>query len=333
MGWFTGSSRSNKGGKGKPYDLRLFFATDLHGSEVCFRKFLHAGPTYEANVVIMGGDCTGKMVIPIVARGNGSGWVCTWAGDTFTPQSPDELEELEKQIRNQGYYPVVLSERDKVRLETDSSAVDEMFRGEMIRTLQRWVDLAEERLAGSGVRVIMTPGNDDEFEVDEVLAASDFVEAPNDTIIELEGGYEMLSLGWANPTPWNTPRETSEEDLRRRIDELAAQIGNMETAIFNIHVPPHGSGLDFAPELTDGDKQTRGGAVAVAVGSTAVADAIEEYQPLLSLHGHIHESRAIQKIGRTVSINPGSSYSDWRLQGVVVDLREGEVSRYVPVTG
>lgn len=310
----------------------MFFATDLHGSEVCFKKFLSAGPTYEADVVIMGGDCTGKMVVPVVAANGSGGWSCTWTGKTFSPRSDEELEELETQIRNQGYYPVRLSAMEMTRLSDDPRAVEEVFRSEMLATLRRWTALAEERLGDSGIRVIMTPGNDDEFEVDEVLAESSFVDAANDCIVEIEGGYQMLSLGWANPTPWTTPRETSEEDLRRRIDELAGGIEDMTRAIFNIHVPPFGSGLDFAPELRDG-KQTRGGAVAVPVGSTAVAEALIEYQPMLSLHGHIHESRAVKKIGRTVAINPGSSYSDWRLQGIVVDLSDGKVSRYVPVTG
>lgn len=333
MAWFTANSRSNRQARRKkPYDLRLFFATDLHGSEACFRKFLAAGPTYEADVVIMGGDCTGKMVVPIVTRDGGSSWICTWAGETLSLTDEDELNELKRRIRNQGYYPAVVRPEDVGRLESDSTVVDGMFRAAMLETLRGWVELAEQRLGDSGIRVIMTPGNDDEFDVDDVLIESDFVDAANDTILELEGGYELLSLGWANPTPWDTPRETSEEDLRRRIDELAVQIRNMPTAIFNIHVPPHGSGLDFAPELNEG-KPVRGGAVTVAVGSTAVAAAIEEYQPMLSLHGHIHESRAIQKLGRTVSINPGSSYNDMRLQGVVVDLRDGEVVRYVPVTG
>jgi Icc-related predicted phosphoesterase len=333
LAWSIASFRSsNEGHKQQQRaTTRLFFATDLHGSEICFRKFLNAGPAYEADVVIMGGDCTGKMVIPLV-REDGV-WVCRWAGETHEARDGDEAAELEKRIRNQGYYPVRVSNEEMGRLEQDKSAVDALFRAEMVTTLTRWVALAEERLGGSGIRVVMTPGNDDEFDIDPVLARSSFIEAGNDRILEIDGGYEMLSLGWANPTPWQTPRETTEEDLRRRIDELASGINDMERAIFNIHVPPFGTGLDFAPELEAGDRLKRGGAITTAVGSTAVRDAIVEYQPMLSLHGHIHESRAIQKLGRTVCINPGSSYSDWRLQGVVVDLTDGRVKRYVPVTG
>jgi Icc-related predicted phosphoesterase len=143
----------------------------------------------------------------------------------------------------------------------------------------------------------------------------------------------MLNLAWANKTPWDTPRECAEEELAEKIRVLAEQIEDMDRAIFNIHVPPYGTGLDTAPELEGGARLKRGGAITGPVGSTAVRDAILQYQPLLSLHGHIHESRATQKLGRTISINPGSSYSDWSLQGIVVDLNGSKVKGYTPVTG
>jgi uncharacterized protein len=169
--------------------------------------------------------------------------------------------------------------------------------------------------------------------VDDVLRAAPFIESPEGEILTVRGGYEMLSLGWSNTTPWDTPRECSEEELGAKIAALADQIADMDRAIFNIHVPPHGTGLDSAPEIEDGDRVKRGGTVQASVGSTAVRDAILHYQPLLSLHGHIHESRGMQKLGRTTCINPGSAYSDWTLQGVVVDLSGASVKRYVPTTG
>jgi len=58
------------------------------------------------------------------------------------------------------------------------------------------------------------------------------------------------------------------------------------------------------------------------VGSTAVRELIEEYQPPLSLHGHIHESRGKTRIGETIAINPGSVYSEGSLQGAVIDLAD-----------
>jgi Icc-related predicted phosphoesterase len=311
---------------------RLYFCTDLHGSEVCFRKFLNAGPIYEADVVIMGGDCTGKMIVPLVHSGNGT-FVSKWHGRDEVLKA-DVVEQYETQIRNQGLYPVRLERETMDELEADPEQVKELFTRVMLETLEQWVSLAEERLAGKGLRVIFTPGNDDEFAIDPVLRRSEIIEAPEGEVIKIDDMHEMLSLSWSNKTPWDTPRECSEEELGEKITALAAEIRDMDNAIFNIHVPPYGTGLDLAPELEDGgSKVKRGGTIYQPVGSTAVHDAIEEFQPMLSLHGHIHESRGMQRIGRTMCINPGSSYSDGILQGVLVDLDDKKAKRYVPVTG
>ena len=312
--------------------IRIFFCTDLHGSEICFRKFLHAGEVYGANVVIMGGDCTGKMIVPIVGSEEG-GWRCEWAGQTVLPSTRQEYAELETQIKNSGLYPVPMSDVELARFAGRDADLAELFQRVMRETLVDWMKLAKERLSGSGLEVIVTPGNDDEMSVDGVLRDSEFVEAAEGRVVRVGGEYEMLSVGWSNPTPWETPRECSEEELAERIRVLADQVEDMEKAIFNIHVPPHGTGLDSAPEIHDGDRVKRGGTIQASVGSTAVRDAILEYQPLLSLHGHIHESRGMQRLGRTMCINPGSAYSDWTLQGVIVDLDGAKVKSYVPTTG
>ncbi|HEY7632269.1 MAG TPA: hypothetical protein VH817_16300 [Thermoleophilaceae bacterium] len=312
--------------------IRLFFCTDVHGSEVCFRKFLSAGKVYEASVVILGGDCTGKMIIPLVSDGNG-GYHCSWSGGEVDVSTAEEIEELERQIQNNGLYPARMDQAERDRLQNDPDALSSLFSQVMEETLRRWLALAEERLKPMGLRVIFTPGNDDEWGVDEVLKESSFVESPEGHITRV-GDHEMLSLAWSNHTPWDTPRECSEEELAEKIRVLAEQIEDMENAIFNIHVPPYGTGLDNAPELDEGaSRMKRGGSVMKPVGSTAVRDAILEYQPLLTLHGHIHESRGVQRLGKTVVINPGSAYSDWTLQGVIVDLEDHKVARFVPTTG
>ena len=69
------------------------------------------------------------------------------------------------------------------------------------------------------------------------------------------------------------------------------------------------------------------------VGSTAVRELIERIQPVLALHGHIHESRGVANIGKTVAINPGSSYTEGVLQGVIVTLSGDKVVGQQLVTG
>jgi Icc-related predicted phosphoesterase len=312
---------------------RLFFCTDVHGSEVCFRKFLSAGKAYDTSVVIMGGDCTGKMIIPIVSNGSDR-FRCQWSGGDVEVRTDEELADLERQIQNNGFYPARMDQAERDRLQSDPDLLAKLFSKLMADTLRRWLALAEERLKDSGLRVIFTPGNDDEWTVDDVLAESTFVEHPEGTITRIGERHEMLSLGWSNETPWDTPRECSEDELAAKIAALADQIEDVENAIFNIHVPPYGTGLDNAPELEEsGTKVKRGGSILKPVGSTAVREALLQYQPLLSLHGHIHESRGVQKLGRTVVINPGSAYSDWTLQGVIVELDDRKVASYVPTTG
>jgi Icc-related predicted phosphoesterase len=326
MGLF---SRKNGAEAGR---TRFFFATDLHSSEACFRKLLATPRIYRLEKVIMGGDCTGKMLIPLVERDSEPGtFLCEWGGDSILAHGEEEVAEQEKQIRYAGLYPVRVSEAESAELSRDSERLKALFLERMLSTVGEWTSLAEERLGGNGTQFVMTPGNDDEFEVDDVIKASSFVDAAENRVIRV-GPHEMLSVGWSNHTPWDTPRECTEEELEERIDALAEQIEDMENAIFNIHVPPFGTGLDNAPQLDANLKPVEGGTVMKPVGSTAVRDAVLKHQPLLALHGHIHESRGVQKLGRTTCINPGSVYGEGILQGVIVELAPGEV-RYTLTDG
>src|SRR2546430_6311690 len=222
---------------------RLFFCTDLHGSEICFRKFLHAGGAYKADVVIMGGDCTGKMIVPVVAEGDGS-YTCEWLGHTERLSSPEQLATEETRISNNGSYPVRMSKQEFEALAADPERLSERFREVMLERLREWMRLAEERLRDSGLEVIFVPGNDDEFDVDAVLAQSSLIEAPEGKVVRIaDGEYEMLNLAWSNRTPWDTPRECAEDELAAKIRDLAEQIEDIDRAIFNIHVPPYGTGL------------------------------------------------------------------------------------------
>ena len=312
--------------------MRVFFATDIHGSDVCWRKFLNAGAFHKADVLIMGGDMTGKAMVPIVAR-NG-GWELTLQEQRQAVTGEDELQAMEKRIRDRGYYPVRLTPDEVDGWSKDPSLVDARFKDEMLRSVERWMALADERLEGKGIRCIVSPANDDMFEIDPLIAAARNVELGEANTITLDG-LAIVSTGWANPTPWKTFRELPEDELRNRIDGLVAQVPDPHRSIFNFHAPPHGSNLDNAPKLDADMKYVAGGQALVPVGSTAVRDAIVEYGPVLSLHGHIHEGRGAVKVGRTLAVNPGSSYEDGVLQAAIVDLdtKKGEVKRYLLING
>jgi Icc-related predicted phosphoesterase len=312
--------------------MRIFFATDIHGSEVCWRKFLNSAAFYKADLVVLGGDVTGKAMVPIVAH---SGyWQVTLRGETLRLDTKDELDGIIARIRNSGFYPAVVSQDELTHLGADAGAVDQRFSQEMISSLDRWLDMADGKLQGGQIPCILNGGNDDIFEIDDIIESSPCVSFGEGKLLDLDG-FSLVSMGWTNPTPWDTYREAPEADLAAKIGAVAALVPDMGRAIFNFHAPPYGTGLDEAPAL-DGDlRPMHGGAVMKPVGSTAVRDAILTHQPMLSVHGHIHESRAIKKMKRTLAINPGSVYGDGVLQGAVIDLdkKKAKVTRYLLVNG
>ena len=312
--------------------MKIFFATDIHGSEVCWRKFLNSAAFYKADLVVLGGDVTGKIMVPIV--NHGTYWQVVLSGETHQLQTEEELENLERQIRNRGYYPTRVDPDELAALNEEDGSIDRRFTAEMISTLDRWLDMADGKLRGGEIPCIVNGGNDDTFDIDAVVEASPCVTFAEGKLVDLDG-FSLVSMGYTNPTPWDTFREAPEEDLRKRIDAVVSQVPDMGKAIFNFHAPPYGTGLDDAPALDENLRPMHGGVVMKAVGSTAVRDAIVENQPMLSIHGHIHESRGVKKMGRTLAINPGSVYGDGVLQGAVIDLnlKKGKVDRYILVNG
>jgi uncharacterized protein len=312
--------------------MKVFFATDIHGSEICWRKFLNAAAFYKADMVILGGDVTGKVLVPILALPGA--WEVTFGGKRLRLDTQTELDEIQRKIRDRGYYPAVMSPDELDSLKEEDGSVDRRFTQEMTRGLDRWLDMADSKLRGGEIPCILNGGNDDIWEIDDIIEQSPNVSFGEAKVIDI-GGFYLASMGWTNPTPWNTFREAPEDVLATKIDEVVSQIPDMSRAIFNFHAPPYGTGLDEAPALDENLRPTHGGAVMKPVGSTAVRAAILKYQPALGVHGHIHESKGIKKLGRTLAINPGSSYTDGVLQGAVLDLNEkkGKVARYILVNG
>jgi Icc-related predicted phosphoesterase len=314
-------------------ETRLYFATDIHGSETCWRKFLNAGKHYKANVLVLGGDMTGKALIPIVDQGAGR-WHATLLENQQDFGSEDEVKEFEDAVRRRGYYPFRTTPEEMIELESNEQLRDELFHDQMLGTVERWMRMAEERLEGSDIECFVSPGNDDQFEVDEIISAAKRVRLAEGKVIEF-GDFQMISTGWANRTPWNTYREEDEDELAKRLQKMTSQVTvPPERTIYNFHCPPYSSGLDDAPEITEDMRPKNAGRSTMPVGSTAVREAIEEGQPTLALHGHIHEARGNTRIGRTLCINPGSSYEQGQLLGAVVDLDgKKKVKRFVLTSG
>ncbi len=313
----------------------IFFATDIHGSERCFIKFVNAAKFYQANVLILGGDITGKAMVPIVRQANGASYRATFLGETSTLESEEAIAAFERQVRHAGAYPFRTTQEEVAAMEADRTLVDRLFTRLMKESVERWCSIAEERLRGSGVRCFIDAGNDDEPEIVEVLKQCSYVEMPEGRIVMIDDEHEMISSGFANTTPWHAPRDIPDADLGNFIDSMARQLHTPDRAVFNIHVPPYATGLDIAALLDNNLKPVvAAGEVATGpVGSKAVRAAIEHYQPLVALHGHVHESRGVNKIGRTTCINPGSEYGDGNLRAALVNIKGNKLLSYQLVTG
>ena len=303
-------------------ESKIFFATDIHGSDRCFRKFLNAGKFYEVDSILLGGDITGKMIVPVVEERSGQYYAQLFGRKRVV--DADGLAGLNKFIADAGFYPHPMTVEEIGVLKQDPAGVSDLFTKLISHTMSQWIELAEERLAGTGIGCIIAPGNDDPFFIDDVLGSSTSVINPDQRVVELPGGFQMISVGYSNRTPWDSPRELDEDDLTALIDREAAKLPDPGRAIFNLHVPPKDTPIDQAVAL---DKEFRpvmrgGSPVITGVGSSAVRQAITRFQPMLSLHGHIHESRGEARIGKALALNPGSEYSEGVLRGVIVTLSQ-----------
>ncbi|MGH2522272.1 MAG: metallophosphoesterase family protein [Anaerolineales bacterium] len=327
------------GKKSPQKQTRLFFATDLHGSERTFRKFINAGKFYGVNVLIMGGDILGKLAIPIIREGNGH-YRATLQGRTEHLQTESDLKALQDRIGLLGFYSKVMAQDEFRAAQADPAAVEALFKQLARARLEAWVDLAETRLSGTGIQCYVTGGNDDYPDVLEALyreGAQSFFGCEG-RLVQVDGDHTMISMGFSTPTPWKTPREVSDEELGAMIEKMIVQVSDMSHCIFNFHDPPNDSTLDTCPMLdwsTDPPSQiVRGGQVVLfGAGSKSVRQAIETHKPLLGLHGHIHESPGVIKIGRSVCINPGSEYGEGILRGCLLTLSNGKVEGYQLTSG
>ena len=306
----------------------MFFVTDLHGSELCFRKFISAVSIYKADVAIALGDLAGKMVVPVFDEGNGT-FDCNFLGQDIHLNNKTELDNQLNKINAIGFYPYITDKKEAEHLHAHQDEVMHIFHRLINERLKHWIELADEKLKDSPAKIFMAPGNDDPMEMDAILEASKVMQSASMKNLDVLG-HEMITIAHTSPTPWDTPREWNEDEMARNIDKLASTIKNMEKAIFNFHDPPYGTMLDYAPKLKD-MRQSAG--EVEHVGSKAVAEKIKQYQPFLGLHGHIHESRAAQKIGRTFCVNPGSEYGEGILRGVLLTLADTKMKSYVFTSG
>jgi uncharacterized protein len=320
---FLGKKKSKK-------TTRLFFATDIHGSERTYRKFINAGKFYGVNLIVLGGDISGKLLIPIIKEKNGN-YRATVQGTVQKFTTEAELQQLKDKLGLLGFYNQVMDEDEYNGFANDAASVDRLFHKLAKERLVSWIDIAETRLKGTGIRCLVTGGNDDDPEVLEAIKVGGESFIPVEAkVVQVDDDHTMASVGFSNPTPWHTPREIPDEKLGEIIEGMCAQVKDFDHCIFNFHVPPIDSTLDSCPKLdTTTDPPTpimsAGQIVFAGAGSPSVRKAIEKYQPMLGLHGHIHEAQGVVKIGKTTCINPGSEYGEGVLRGALIVFADGKI--------
>ncbi|HXF37081.1 MAG TPA: metallophosphoesterase [Actinomycetota bacterium] len=315
--------------------VRLYVVSDIHASEKAWRKMLNAARVrmYEADAVVYAGDLTGKAMVPVVETGRG--FEAEVVGRRRVARTEEELARLEQEIANLGFYAMRTTPEEVERFRADPALLEERFHAEIRGRVAEWMRLAAERMEGTGVPIYLIPGNDDPYEIDDVLAESPYCVNVDGRVEEIPGGLRLLGSGRSNPTPWRTPREVPDDEFREQLAALAEEAGDPRRTVFLTHCPPHASGLDTAP-LLDADLRptvSAGDLLRGPVGSTGVRQAIEEFRPLLGLHGHIHESGGEARVGETLCLNPGSEAAFGILRGYLVDVGPDGVERAFRVEG
>jgi Icc-related predicted phosphoesterase len=290
---------------------------------------------YKADAALIAGDLTGKALVPVVHSDAGDVWTAELLGRRHVARDEKELADVERAIADVGYYAVRVTEAERVAMEKDPAMVKRAFDEQIMRRVREWMVLAAERLEGSGVPVYLMPGNDDDFEIDPILAESAYCKDVNEEVVDLTPWHQLLSIGFSSPTPWATPREMPEEEFLDRISDLLKGARDPRQTVIMAHVPPYDSGLDTAPLLSPSLRPTvsAGDVLRGPVGSTGVRKAIEKFQPILGVHGHIHESGGERRIGDTLCVNAGSEANHGVLRGYLIDVSANGVERTMRVEG
>ncbi len=316
---------------------RLFLAVDLHGSEIVYRKFLGAAKFYQADAILIGGDLTAKTITPIIQQKDGR-FRTQLSGQVRENLTEAELQPIETGIADSGPYPLRLTEEEYEALHADPKRVDALFTDLMVRQIHRWMQLAEDHLAPLGIPMYWIGGNDDKQEALDQVVSTPHVHYIDEKVMRFDEDHEILGFGWTNPSPWHTPRELEEDQIQKRLDPLLSKVEDPAHCIYLTHAPPYETGLDIAPKLdtsTDPPRpMTQGGQeILIPVGSTTLREAILETQPVLGLHGHIHETKNAAKLKKSVCVDPGSEYFSGTLRGVLINLERDRVLSYQFTSG
>jgi len=315
--------------------MRILFAADLHGADLIFKKCLKSAETYEVSALILAGDLTAKDIRPIIKK-DGNSYLVNYR-DKKEVVTTAELKKIEEALASMGHYFFHCSETELEDLKEKQDKIFKIMDEKILERLEYWAETVIRQIDLTKTTVFITPGNDDILKIDSLLSRYEDKGIHTNLLQPyIFPSNEMISLDYSNPTPWDTPRECKEDELAKMIKKKVKQLKDPGKAIFNFHCPPVDTRIDLAPKL---DKNLKpviipGVDTSIHVGSKAVREMIEDCQPVLGLHGHFHESPGVDRIGKTICLNPGSEYWNGIIHGYIIDIdNEGNVSKYFRIEG
>lgn len=255
-------------------------------------------------------------------------------GEVKVINSDEQVKTISKTLRDNGYYPYVTDEEEYNNIANDK----DYFKKVLLKVMEEYfrVDISkiENNYRKLGVKLVYLAGNDDPKEFVNKI----YEEYDNDVLIPIDektmniNDYMFLGFGYSNETPWHTARELPEREIEERLIKLFSGLNRneLDRTIAIIHVPPYGTTIDQAPKLTNDLKPVvEGGVVAMEhVGSTAVRRILENFGPLIGLHGHVHESYGIDFLNakccnkKIPVVNAGSEYQGGMLRFAYLMLED-----------
>ncbi len=302
----------------------IFFTASIQGSEQCWRKLLNAAHLFDIDTLIVSGNLLGSNLQPIV-EDKGNTFHLEFDNTVIRLKGRQQVIQYEENLRLMGRYPCRLSPEEARKLGHSPALRQKRLETEAKRSLQRWLEMADRRLAGKRRNLILVPGRNDPPFVEAIIRASSTAVWSPEDITPLTPHHNMISDS-------QTPVCSSAEGLLHYLQNLVHGLEDIHNAVFNFHMPPTDSGLPSACRITRSSAADRENHPDLSSGSV-VRRLIETYQPLLSLHGSPCRANTFTNIGRTLCCTPGNACSEGLLSGFMITLDKSQIIDFQPIQG
>ena len=300
--------------------MRILFISDIHSSLSIWEKALDYCANHNVELLILSGDHDGKLFIPIVSTSEGC--YAKLHEQSYSFNDINEVKQFRYDKSLYGIYSKEMEITEVEKLRNDSAYLENVFHDVILEHMTMLMNLLTSKILPPNLKIIVSLGNDDPYYLDDLINKyqTDQILIGINNCFYIDE-YCVVNFEYTQPTPWETPRELSENIIEKKIDTLL-MLNRSEYYLFNFHCPPYNTLIDCAPKIDKNFKPViRGGELVNShVGSKAIRRIIEKYQPICSLHGHVHESPGKFNINKTICFNPGSEYERGILRGYIIEI-------------